>query len=121
MTNILHSMAKEFAKFTNVFSIGKTVNGKEMWVLKISSDKERLNALKPQFKYIGNIHGNEVVGKELLINFAYTLLDGYQKALKVPSKKRSVAQNAIFNYVESTDIYIMPSMNQKGMNRHMML
>ena len=33
--------------------------------------------LKPMVRYVGNMHGNEPVGRELLNHFAETLLVGY--------------------------------------------
>ena len=33
--------------------------------------------LKPMVRYVGNMHGNEPVGRELLNHFAETLLEGY--------------------------------------------
>eukprot|EP01135_Chromosphaera_perkinsii_P008466 Nk52_evm34s1360 gene=Nk52_evmTU34s1360 len=114
MTGILQGMATTFSKHCSLFSIGKTTLGMEQWVLKISSDKNKLHALKPQFKLIGNIHGNEVVGKEVLLNFAYVLLSVYEKTLTVADKKRSFNQHAIANFIDNTDIYIIPSLNPEG-------
>ena len=33
--------------------------------------------LKPMVRYVGNMHGNEPVGREMLNHFAETLLEGY--------------------------------------------
>lgn len=43
--------------------------GRHLWVLMISSTPDRKILLKPQVKFIGNIHGNEPVGRELLLRF----------------------------------------------------
>ena len=41
--------------------------GRELWVLLISSSPNQKVALQPEVKYVGNIHGNEPVGRELLL------------------------------------------------------
>ena len=40
--------------------------GRQLWVVKISTENQRSD-LKPMVKYVANMHGNEVVGRELLI------------------------------------------------------
>ena len=35
--------------------------------------------LVPMFKYLANTHGNEVVGRELLLAFAQDLVEKYEK------------------------------------------
>ena len=41
---------------------------KELWVLAVSSTPDRHVAGKPEMKYVGNIHGNEPVSKEILLH-----------------------------------------------------
>ena len=54
----------------------KSVEQRHLWVLQISTDvkqKER-EELKPMVKYVANMHGNEVAGRELLLTLADYLL-----------------------------------------------
>ena len=60
-------LAREFSQIAELFSIGRSVEGREILALKISSDVSSRPLLKPQVKFTANIHGNEVVGRELLI------------------------------------------------------
>ena len=50
-------------------------------------------------KYVGNMHGNEVVGRELLIRFAKYLLESYS----------SNSNEEIKTLVDITDIHISHS------------
>jgi carboxypeptidase D len=60
------------------FSIGKSVNGFPLWVIEISDRPGEIEA-EPAFKYIGNVHGDEPVGRELLLRLANWICDNYKK------------------------------------------
>ena len=71
MRDELEYLAQEFSDIAVKYSIGKSVEGRDIICLKITEDanKER-KLLKPQVKFTANIHGDEAVGRELLIGLA---------------------------------------------------
>ena len=99
---ILAKLSSEYPHLVTVHSIGDSVQGRPLLVLKISTDKEERKLEKPMFKYVGNMHGNEGVGHEILINLAGHLLYNYGK------------DDRITQLINTTEIHIMPTLNPDG-------
>ena len=57
------------AGMSSVTSIGTSVKGEEMRALEVSMDPGRTQP-KPSFAFLGNMHGDEPVGRELILRLA---------------------------------------------------
>eukprot|EP00092_Neocalanus_flemingeri_P014781 GFUD01015952.1.p1 GENE.GFUD01015952.1~~GFUD01015952.1.p1 ORF type:complete len:524 (+),score=122.63 GFUD01015952.1:177-1748(+) len=99
----INTLTTEFSEIAVQYNIGKSVSGRDLICLKITEDatKDR-QMLKPQVKYISNIHGDEVVGRELLIALARALCEQYGQ------------DSAITNLLQTVEIHLLPSMNPDG-------
>ena len=68
MEAILGDLELKYPDIALRYSIGLSEEGRQLWCLKITSDvKSSRKILKPMVKFVANIHGDETVGRELLI------------------------------------------------------
>lgn len=105
LTERLQSLAQRYPHIANLSSIGQSAEGRELWVMRITVDPNKDAPGKPPFKYVGNMHGDETVSRQVLVYLVEYLLTNYEQ------------EPRISELVNGTDIYIMPSMNPDGFEK----
>lgn len=101
ITAELKTFANKHSDIMRLFSIGRSVDGRELWMVKISDNVQK-DETEPEFKYISSMHGDEITGRELTRFWIADLLEGYGN------------DKEITELVDNTEIYVMPSMNPDG-------
>ncbi|MDP8256334.1 MAG: M14 family zinc carboxypeptidase [Candidatus Alcyoniella australis] len=101
MAALLGNLADGYPALTQLFSIGQSVDGRELWVIKIS-DNADTNEPEPEVWFDGGIHGDEWSSFEAVINLANHLLSTYDSDASVQQ------------LVDGFEIYIMPMLNPDG-------
>lgn len=101
ITAKLQEFAAKYPNIVKLTSIGKSVQGRDLWMLKIS-DNVNTDEVEPEFKYISSMHGDEITGRELTIRLVDEMLTKYGK------------DSQITNLINNTELFIMPSMNPDG-------
>ncbi|XP_049517657.1 carboxypeptidase M-like [Dermacentor silvarum] len=102
MTAFLKYTSERYPDFTKLYTIGKSVEGRDLWVLLVTRDPDNEVLLKPNVKYVANIHGDETVGRQLMVYLISHLLIQYN------------VDPHVRHLVDNTRIHIMPSMNPDG-------
>ncbi|XP_073982589.1 carboxypeptidase D isoform X2 [Rhodnius prolixus] len=102
MTKFLRTTSSKYPNLTALYSIGKSVQGRDLWVMVVSSSPYEHMIGKPDVKYVANMHGNEAVGRELMLHLIQYLVNSYS------------VDPYIKWLLDNTRIHILPSMNPDG-------
>lgn len=95
---------KKCSDITYVYDLPlKSVRGLPLRVIAFSDNPQKHEKGEPEFKYVANMHGNEVVGREMLVELMVQLCDAYL----------SSNQN-VMDLIQSTRIHLLPTMNPDG-------
>jgi len=85
----------------------KSSFGNDLKYIVISKDVSKRSLLEPMVKFVGNMHGDETVGRQLVLNLAHFLLENYDDK-RYPMVKF---------LVDNTEIHLLPTMNPDGFER----
>ncbi|HAH31696.1 MAG TPA: carboxypeptidase [Elusimicrobia bacterium] len=101
-TDVLQTLAAANPEIASLFSIGKTVEGRDIWCLRLNtSAKGEAPSQKPGAFYMGNHHAREHLSNEVpLLLGAYLLEHKNDTDIK--------------NYLNALDVYIVPMLNSDG-------
>ena len=102
MTEVLKTLERASDGWMRLESIGKSVEGRELWLATIASPRDAANATKPAMWIDANIHGNETQGTEVALYTLWYLLENRERLPMV----RELMERAVF--------FVLPSMNPDG-------
>ena len=99
--SMMYQFETDHPGLCDVFSIGTSVNGRQLLVARIT-DNIGIEEAEPEFFYTSSMHGDELVGAILMLRLIDSLLTAYGTDPRVT------------NLVNSMDIYINPMANPDG-------
>ena len=97
----LQSIAASHPNICRLVSIGRSVQGRDIWFMKIT-DNPDLEEDEPEFKYSSSMHGDEVTGMEMCRRLINLLTDSYG------------IDPTLTSYVNGIEIWICPLHNPDG-------
>ena len=99
---VLRKLTSTYANVSKLHSVGRSTENRQLWAVQISDKVNEIEPGEPMVKYVANMHGNEPVGRQLLIYLIEYLLVNYGQ------------DDRVTHLLDSTNIFIMPSMNPDG-------
>ncbi|XP_040904080.1 probable carboxypeptidase X1 isoform X2 [Toxotes jaculatrix] len=103
MRKLMKSVNEACPDITRIYSIGKSYLGLKLYVMEISDNPGKHELGEPEFRYVAGMHGNEVLGRELLLNLMQYMCQEYKRG-----------DQRIVRLVKETRIHLLPSMNPDG-------
>ena len=102
MTWLLKDYSKKYDEIARLYDIGTSVQNRKLWVMEISNNPGKHEPGEPEFKYVANMHGDEAIGREMLLHLIKYLCKNYG------------VNRRVTNIIDTTRIHILPSMNPDG-------
>ncbi|XP_038135413.1 probable carboxypeptidase X1 isoform X1 [Cyprinodon tularosa] len=103
MRKLMKSVTEECPDITHIYTIGKSYMGLKLYVMEISDNPGKHELGEPEFRYVAGMHGNEALGRELVLNLMQYLCKEYKKGTQ-----------RVVQLVTETRIHLLPSMNPDG-------
>ncbi|XP_062249523.1 probable carboxypeptidase X1 [Platichthys flesus] len=103
MRKLMRSVHESCPDITRIYSIGKSHGGLKLYAMEISDNPGKHELGEPEFRYVAGMHGNEVLGRELLLNLMQHMCEEYKRG-----------DQRIVRLVKETRIHLLPSMNPDG-------
>jgi carboxypeptidase T len=103
--NLLKNYAAAYPTIAQTFSVGKSLEGRDIWAIKITSNVSAANTGKPRILFNGMHHAREVMSVEIPLDIIDQLLTQYGKDPKVTQ------------WVNTTEIWVLPMFNVDGNNK----
>ncbi|XP_071338522.1 inactive carboxypeptidase-like protein X2 [Trachinotus anak] len=103
MVALMKSVNEECPNITSIYSLGRSSKGREIMAMIISGNPTEHEIGEPEFRFTAGLHGNEAVGREMLLLLMQYLCKEYKD--RNPRAQR---------LVEGIRIHLVPSLNPDG-------
>jgi hypothetical protein len=101
-TNVLKKLVAAYPELLTLQSIGKSEQGREMWLVTMNNPKTGPDTVKPAMWIDGNVHGNEIQASETVIYSIWYLAKSHGQV------------NSLTELIDRSAFYFLPSQNPDG-------
>lgn len=102
ITKIMHDLVDAYPELLTLESIGKSEQGREMWLITLNNPKTGDASDKPAMYIDGNVHGNEIQATETVLYSIWYLTKSYGKV------------DQLTELMDRVSFYFVPSQNPDG-------
>ncbi|XP_028456869.1 adipocyte enhancer-binding protein 1 [Perca flavescens] len=100
MRQMMKVINEECPNITRIYNIGKSSQGLKMYAMEISDNPGEHETGEPEFRYTAGLHGNEALGRELLLLLMQFLCKEYNDG-----------NPRVQRLVDGVRIHLVPSLN----------
>lgn len=108
LTDLIDQLQEEYPEIFLYYSLGKTYEGRDIWLIKIS-DNVTSDEDEPEVLFMGGVHGNEKPGYQVVIYSMGAIVENYT----LPNVNHSFTMQ-VRNIVNNTELYFIPMVNPDG-------
>jgi len=102
LTRLLFDYAEVHPALVSVASIGRSHEGRDIWVAAVTNRSTGPDSEKPAFWVDGNIHAAELTASTTVLYYLHTLVTGYG------------SERAITQLLDTRTVYLCPRLNPDG-------
>jgi predicted deacylase len=106
LTEDLEATVLAYPTLCRLVSIGQSVQGRELWALKISDNPE-VDEAEPEVRVVGSMHGDEPPGMEMSLQLMSFLLENYGGTDEDGQRVTAL--------VDANEIWLVPCLNPDGL------
>jgi hypothetical protein len=106
--SILNKWAKDYPNLVDIYSVGKSFEGRDIWQITITNKATGKDTDKPAMFVEGNRHSGEVTAAECALWIGWTVLSGYGK------------DPEITKLVDTKTLYLKPKNNPDGSDLYLL-
>lgn len=100
----LHQIESIHSNIARVYDVGDSIEGREIWAIKISDNPTVEEASEPDVLYMGAHHAREWISVEIPMNLANCLVDNYGSDPRITA------------LIDESEIWIVPMVNPDGVD-----
>ena len=107
LSDTLRAFANEYPELCEIVSIGKSYEGRDIWLVEITDHSTGPASDKPAFWVDANTHAGEVTGSMSALHLIQTLLEGHDSDARITTLLKRQA------------FYVLPRLSPDGAERYL--
>src|SRR5689334_7325015 len=107
LTKLLHDLVEEYPQLAQLESIGKSLEGRELWMVALTNQATGPALEKPAYWIDANTHAGEVTGSTVALYTIWSYLTSYG------------SDEAVTRVLDRSVIYVLPLISVDGAERYL--
>ena len=102
LVDLMNKLHEEYPQYTKLYSIGKTMEGRDLWTMEVTNYATGPGEEKPGIWVDGNTHSSEPTGTNVCLKTIWHLVTEYDK------------DDSITELLDNKVFYVLPRVNPDG-------